>query len=409
MISILIVPFYALYNYILMSYAAYIYEYRKSIIKLYILCTIVGAFSMYAYMTYFTTPKYEFLMLFAYIILYSFVFSKLHESMPLNTLFGVFAFTLNFVSRRILTISVIAMIFDITMSEAYSHELSRLLAFIIPFSISSPYILATRKLLHKKYMDNVLMDKKNVRFAVSMMGYTCAFLAFLLFVLGFGDLDKGYTVIYLVVGIVTSFSYHTAIGFSYAFAKMQIHVAKLKDMKKSIEQEQKTLKALEESAFVDQFTGMLTRKGAEDVIDQFLAARESFYVIFFDMDGLKHVNDTYGHAEGDLYIMRIASLIKEAFKGDTISRFGGDEFVVVGSMLDPYSPVKKSVLCYESSLDISKHYDCPYPTSISYGINRIMGSTIFSRNDIIKEADERMYEFKKMRNKQRTTQKASKP
>jgi diguanylate cyclase (GGDEF)-like protein len=56
-------------------------------------------------------------------------------------------------------------------------------------------------------------------------------------------------------------------------------------------------------------------------------------VMFMDMDGLKHINDTYGHKEGDAAISAFAKVLKETVREeDIVGRMGGDEFVVFSSV-----------------------------------------------------------------------------
>jgi diguanylate cyclase (GGDEF)-like protein len=57
---------------------------------------------------------------------------------------------------------------------------------------------------------------------------------------------------------------------------------------------------------------------------------ENFAVLTIDLDNFKFINDTYGHAEGDLFLIEIARRISTAVReGDTLLRLGGDEFVLV--------------------------------------------------------------------------------
>ena len=59
---------------------------------------------------------------------------------------------------------------------------------------------------------------------------------------------------------------------------------------------------------------------------------EKLAVLFFDIDKFKHINDTYGHAAGDLVLMEVAARINSIIeKEDILGRMGGDEFVVVKS------------------------------------------------------------------------------
>lgn len=87
-------------------------------------------------------------------------------------------------------------------------------------------------------------------------------------------------------------------------------------------------------AETDSLTGLINRRGW----DRFLAEEEDRFkrfadpacVIVMDLDHLKHVNDTYGHHEGDRYIQRAAQAMQSTVRhGDLLARLGGDEFGVV--------------------------------------------------------------------------------
>ena len=84
----------------------------------------------------------------------------------------------------------------------------------------------------------------------------------------------------------------------------------------------------------DPLTGLPTRTLFSDRVQQKLASakRRDEYVamIFVDLDRFKSINDTYGHAVGDLLLQHVASRLQEVVRAsDTVGRIGGDEFVVV--------------------------------------------------------------------------------
>jgi diguanylate cyclase (GGDEF)-like protein/PAS domain S-box-containing protein len=92
--------------------------------------------------------------------------------------------------------------------------------------------------------------------------------------------------------------------------------------------------ALKLSAHYDQLTGLPNRNLLADRIEHAVtkSTRNEKYVAiaFIDLDGFKEVNDTHGHDVGDELLKKVANQLKDALReGDTLSRFGGDEFVAV--------------------------------------------------------------------------------
>ncbi|PKG85654.1 GGDEF domain-containing protein [Colwellia sp. 75C3] len=99
--------------------------------------------------------------------------------------------------------------------------------------------------------------------------------------------------------------------------------------------------ALKLSAHYDQLTGLPNRNLLADRIEQAVTKstrNEKFVAIaFIDLDGFKEVNDSHGHDVGDELLKKVANQLKHALReGDTLSRFGGDEFVaVIDDLSDP--------------------------------------------------------------------------
>ncbi len=92
--------------------------------------------------------------------------------------------------------------------------------------------------------------------------------------------------------------------------------------------------AAETMAYHDPLTGLPNRSLLSDRIQQAIAFSEReltrFLVLFIDLDNFKRINDTLGHAEGDLLLTEIAQRLRKAIRhSDTVARAGGDEFVVL--------------------------------------------------------------------------------
>jgi len=91
---------------------------------------------------------------------------------------------------------------------------------------------------------------------------------------------------------------------------------------------------LSQLSLIDDFTGLYNRralyKTGRAMFESAQDKRESSCFIFIDMDGLKKINDTFGHNAGDTAIKILADILKHSFReNDLVVRYGGDEFVVV--------------------------------------------------------------------------------
>ena len=93
---------------------------------------------------------------------------------------------------------------------------------------------------------------------------------------------------------------------------------------------------LRRDSMIDATTGLPSRRLFEDEAMHSLASdTAAVCVLFIDLDGFKAVNDRLGHSAGDLLLgqvgQRLKSLVRE---GDSIGRFGGDEFIAVAAVHD---------------------------------------------------------------------------
>lgn len=89
-------------------------------------------------------------------------------------------------------------------------------------------------------------------------------------------------------------------------------------------------KILENLSIYDPLTGVFNRRAFDYAAENMLTKRKKCALIFFDIDYFKQVNDTYGHDSGDKLLKGFAGILTKVFDENSIvSRFGGDEFVVL--------------------------------------------------------------------------------
>lgn len=94
------------------------------------------------------------------------------------------------------------------------------------------------------------------------------------------------------------------------------------------------LEILDEESHKDSLTGILNRRGGLQIIQQeFREARkyqQELSLIFLDINNFKSVNDCYGHQQGDNLLCNLTKILeKSARHSDTITRWGGDEFLII--------------------------------------------------------------------------------
>ena len=159
--------------------------------------------------------------------------------------------------------------------------------------------------------------------------------------------------------------------------------------------EQKERDFLIKSAYTDELTQLHNRRYCMEYMNKLKEQRNFQYtVICFDLNNLKTVNDTYGHAKGDILIRSAAEVIAETFESyGIVARMGGDEFVsVIGTAEE--GKLLSLMEQFQQNIDRKNSAVRDLNMSIAYGY----ASGSQSDSDIEKVyqiADDRMYEKKK--------------
>lgn len=173
------------------------------------------------------------------------------------------------------------------------------------------------------------------------------------------------------------------------------------------ETQKNMLKHMNRMYVTDPLTGLYNRFGlaryAQSRYEQCAIEGKPYMLLFADMDGLKHINDKYGHGAGDEAILEFASAMKKACAAEEIcGRFGGDEFVVCAhnySKEDAASYVERLQAILEET---NERLQKPYKISASHGFEvgiPVAGESLMHYIDI---ADKKMY-MRKKKKKERTT------
>jgi diguanylate cyclase (GGDEF)-like protein/PAS domain S-box-containing protein len=167
---------------------------------------------------------------------------------------------------------------------------------------------------------------------------------------------------------------------------------------KELEDQQRTL------SITDGMTGLYNRRGFETLANMQcnIAHRlgQRLYLLYADLDGLKKINDTFGHQEGDRAIIEVAKILDLNYRrSDIVARIGGDEFLIfpVGSCDDDVDTIRKRL--QQVLNNYNEQSELKYKISLSIGIACYDPEHPCSIDELLDQADRFMYEEKKQKNK----------
>lgn len=154
-------------------------------------------------------------------------------------------------------------------------------------------------------------------------------------------------------------------------------------------------------ALKDELTGFYNRRAFDALAErQLKLGRRSgrgMLLFFIDVDGLKQINDSLGHKEGDRALERTAETLKKTFRdSDVIGRLGGDEFAVLAVEASGHS--EASIMTrLQGFLHATNAQEAQYNLSLSVGVARFDHNNPVGIGELLAQADQAMYEQKRRR------------
>ena len=172
------------------------------------------------------------------------------------------------------------------------------------------------------------------------------------------------------------------------------------DLRAASQQLESAQLQLHQLATSDALTGCHNRRYYEEVVStevqRHLRAGAPLSLLFVDIDGVKLVNDTLGHATGDRLIRRVAQLLQRHTRSDDyVFRWGGDEFVLLMTCTETEARRKGTKLKKALAASI-RRLALPPGVGLSVGCAEL-GRDASDVDALIEQADERMYADKRRR------------
>jgi diguanylate cyclase (GGDEF)-like protein len=157
-------------------------------------------------------------------------------------------------------------------------------------------------------------------------------------------------------------------------------------------------------AIIDDMTGLYNRRGfftlAEQQIKLASRLNHAILLVFIDLDKLKHINDEFGHQQGDSALVDVARLLKQSFRNsDIVARIGGDEFVVLAISANGGDATVLIDRLHRKMADLNKSGANPYHISLSIGTSAWLPGGPINLDDLLARADAQMYQNKRRHHK----------
>src|SRR5688572_20747850 len=170
---------------------------------------------------------------------------------------------------------------------------------------------------------------------------------------------------------------------------------------RDITERKKLEETLRNSSLKDDLTGLFNRRGllkqAAPYFDFARRQKESLLLLFIDLDGMKRINDEFGHNEGDNALINTAAILNRSFRSsDIIARLGGDEFTVLVTDLNA-SKEDAIARLNENLKDYNTSETRGHKLSFSIGVATLEPERMTCFEELLEEADQAMYEQKRMK------------
>lgn len=163
---------------------------------------------------------------------------------------------------------------------------------------------------------------------------------------------------------------------------------------------------LRNTSLKDDLTGLFNRRGllkqAAPYFDFARRQKESLLLLFIDLDGMKRINDEFGHNEGDNALIQTAEILNRTFRSsDIIARLGGDEFTVLVTDLnadkdDAITRLNDNLKAYNAAETRG------IKLSFSIGVAQLEPERMTCFEELLEQADQAMYEQKRMKRRRAT-------
>lgn len=323
---------------------------------------------------------------------YGLTFLKLLRKNKLRFCFWLAFYAICFIALHLIGLGVLSLAAQDILLEIYRNDITYLVAFLAPLIFMQFLNLLWRQRSVIRKLSLLTKDERRFRQLIYFEGYALVYLFF-------DSIPILFELPYLMLSIFLTGScillllqFFLFLSHTYTIAEKAHYEAEYHKLEEEREEYIKRKMILHNLAYMDGLTGAFTRRYAMEMLESMQKDQMKVTVAYIDVNGLKRVNDTWGHLQGDQYLKKVANCLNDNLhKSDILARIGGDEFLVVSSNA---GCKKMEEMLEKANMELMERDEDGYRPSFSYGVAAGSCERPFVTEELLRESDHRMYEYK---------------
>lgn len=334
------------------------------------------------------------------IIIFFIEFIILFNSKLLEKFFGSGNFILHIMLLRLIVLSIFSIWLKCSIYEVINNEFLYYNSIFITMIFCMLFLSIFKRLIDSEKIELIVKHREQLKYLSIAVTIMNIYLIIISILYEFNIYKILNPLFLLATSLMIFLAFYTVFNHGIKMSLMIEYKQKSVYLENELVKNKENQEKLKSVIFIDELTGIYNRRYAIINLNKLILKNEEFCVCFIDIDGLKYVNDIFGHNEGDEYIKSVVEYVSsELSDTDKFCRVGGDEFLILIPHYNQILAEEKAFRIFEKINSETNKNNKDYKMSISYGIVHIKAGESYDIDNILELADKNMYKFKKARKK----------
>lgn len=338
-------------------------------------------------------------VLIRFLIIYFMVmllFLYLFQGGIIDFIFGSGTFMFHVMNVKMVVTSIFILIYGIPSYSVFQEKGFHFFCTCVTILLLLISLEIFQRTFDRNMLQTLMKTGSQLRFVTSSM----MLINIYLLILSISYNDQAYSnlagIFLLFTALLLFSAFYTSFWHALKMSIMLENEIKSRRLEEQLRATKEDVEELQVFAFTDTLTSIHNRRYGLEELDRLLRGHIPFCLCFLDIDHLKYVNDTFGHDEGDQYILNVVRVLSgSCSEGDTLSRMGGDEFMLLMPQISHTAAAER----LDKISDAVSKIPSVYHPSVSYGIAEVKSDNDMSSSQILRHADLEMYQNKQSKQK----------